>query len=68
MNKKKLYQAIKKQGLTKTEFCEKIGMSRSAFYKKCNGLSEFTLSEIKLIMTILGLKSPNEIFFAHSVS
>ena len=43
-------------------------MSRSAFYRKCNGKSEFTLEEMKKIMAILGEEDPREIFFNQKVS
>ena len=68
MDKNRLEYEIKKAGYTIPEFCEKIGISRSAFYRKCNGQTEFTLSEISLIIEVLGLKSPVGIFFASEVS
>ena len=43
-------------------------MSRSAFYRKCNGISEFTQGEIQHIVDILDLESPMGIFFAEKVS
>ena len=68
MDKLRLEYEIKKQGLSLEEFCDKIGMSRSAFYRKCNGLSDFTLSEMNSIINELGLKSPVGIFFTPEVS
>lgn len=47
-----------------SDMCDMLGISRSAFYRKCNGKSEFTLSEIKKIIDFLKLDSPVEIFFA----
>lgn len=63
-----LYSRIKACGYNRSEFIEKIGMSRPAFYRKVNGQSEFSLSEIKAIMKVLKLRSPQEIFFSKEVS
>lgn len=68
MDKNKLEYEIKKNGMNIAEFCDKIGISRSAFYRKCIGETEFTLSEINTIIDVLGLDSPVGIFFADSVS
>ena len=68
MHLNKLEEAMKQRGINKKEMCEKLGMSRSAFYRKCKGKSEFTLEEVKVIGKILHLKSIEEIFFAKDVS
>ena len=68
MNKALLEYEMKKNNLTAEDMCEKIKMSRSTFYRKCNGISEFTLVEIKKIVAILHLESPMAIFFADEVS
>ena len=68
MDKNKLEYEIKKKGMNIAEFCDKIGISRSAFYRKCIGETEFTLSEISTIIDVLGLDSPVCIFFADRVS
>lgn len=62
-------KALLKYEMTKNEIsinvlCEKIGISRSAFYRKCNGKSDFTQSEIQAIVDLLHLESPMAIFFA----
>ena len=64
----KLEYEIKSRGITVERFCDDIGMSRSAYYRKCNGASEFTQGEIQTIVNYLGLKSPMGIFFADEVS
>lgn len=50
--------------------CEKLGISRSAFYRKCNGITEFTLREIQIIIEYLSLESheADAIFFNSKVS
>lgn len=63
MNKQLLENRMSSQNVSKTEMCSKLGISRSAFYRKCNGQTEFTYSEIKSILDILNLKSPDGIFF-----
>ena len=65
MNKALLEYEMKKKDVSIAEMCSAIGISRSAFYRKCNGVSEFTLGEIKKIVKYLDLNNPIEIFFAH---
>ena len=64
MDKDLLEYERKKKGVSIDDLCKKIGISRSTFYKKCNGRSEFTQSEIQAIVECLGLDSPMAIFFA----
>lgn len=68
MDKYKLEYEMKKRKISQEELCKKIHISRSAFYRKCNGLSEFTQSEIQAIIDFLGLESPIGIFFTEKVS
>jgi ACT domain-containing protein len=64
MDKALLQYEMNKNGIGIGELCKKIGMSRSAFYRKCNGKSEFTQGEIQAIVDLLHLESPVAIFFA----
>lgn len=59
---------MKRKKISKGDMCSKLGISRSAFYRKCNGLSEFTQSEIQKIASILELKDLTPIFFNEKVS
>ena len=68
MDKAKLMYEMSKRNVSIQDMCEKLNMSRSAFYRKCNGTSEFTQSEIQKIVDILDLDSPMGIFFAEKVS
>lgn len=68
MDKNKLYYHMAAQGVSFKEMCEKLNMSRSAFYRKCNGISEFTQGEIQRIVDILHLESPMGVFFTEKVS
>lgn len=68
MNKSKLEQEMKQRGISKENMCKELGISRSAFYRKCNGISQFTLEEIQAIIKLLQLDSPMEIFFVDKVS
>ena len=68
MDKQKLLDAMETQGVSIQDMCAKLNMSRSAFYRKSNGISEFTQSEIQKIVDILKLESPMGIFFAEKVS
>jgi hypothetical protein len=64
MDKALLQYEMNKKGITTAIICEKLDMSRSAFYRKCNGKSEFTQKEIQAIIDLLQLDSPMAIFFA----
>lgn len=64
MDKALLEYEMKKRGVTIEKMCEVLEISRSAFYRKCNGTSEFTESEIQTIVNYLKLESPMGIFFA----
>ena len=63
MDKFLLEYEMKKNGFSTKRLCKEIGISRSAFYKKCNGISDFTQSEIRAIVELLHLESPMAIFF-----
>ena len=64
MNKALLEYEMKKKNITIKMMCERLGISRSAFYRKCNSITEFTQSEIQGIIDYLDLESPSEIFFS----
>lgn len=68
MDAEKLLAAMKQKGVRAKDMCESLGMSRTAFYRKSRGISEFTLSEIQHICEILQLDSPVGIFFSSKVS
>ena len=68
MNSKKLEDEMNKKSITISDMCKELGISRSAFYRKCRGISEFTQSEIQKIVKILSLDTPVDIFFADKVS
>lgn len=63
MNKARLEYEMSVHNISKADMCAMLGISRSAFYRKCNGESEFTQSEIQKIVDILNLESPMGIFF-----
>jgi len=68
MNTALLKYEMERAGVSVDDMCEKVGISRAAFYRKCNGTSEFKQGEIQKIVKILHLESPVEIFFADAVS
>ena len=68
MDRFKLEYEMKSRGVTVEKLCNDLNMSRSAFYRKCRGFTEFTQSEIQNIVSYLGLKTPMGIFFAEEVS
>lgn len=68
MDRYKLQYEMKKRGVTIEKLCSAIGMSKTAFFRKCKGVSEFTQGEIQAIVDYLGLESPMGIFFTEKVS
>lgn len=68
MDKFKLEYEIKSRGITIDKLCADIHMSRSAFYRKCKGSTQFTQGEIQNIVDYLDLDSPMGIFFTEKVS
>lgn len=47
----RLEYEMKKKSVTKGELCQKLGISRSAFYRKTYGVSEFTQKEFNALLT-----------------
>lgn len=68
MDSVELEIAMKRKGISYEKLSEIIGISRSAFYRKMKGQSEFTQGEIQRIVDALELDSPMGIFFATKVS
>lgn len=68
MDKARLKYEMEKRGVTSSDLCSAIKISKSAFYRKMNGSSEFTQSEIQKIVDFLDLDSPVGIFFTEKVS
>ncbi len=63
-----LNRYIEQSGLKKAKLAEMLGLSRHCFWKKCRGLSEFTLSEIAKLTKLLHIEDLRTVFFAHEVS
>lgn len=68
MDRIRLEYEIKRRGKTVDELCRAIAISKSAYYRKCKGTSEFTQGEIQKIVDFLGLDTPMGIFFTEKVS
>lgn len=68
MDKARLMYEMQKKRVSIKEILEVLDMSRSAFYRKCNGISEFTQGEIQKIVDYLELDSPMGIFFPEKAS
>lgn len=65
MDKDLLIYYMKKNNISIERMCEELKISRSAFYRKLNGSTEFVLSEIQKITELLKLESPTVIFFTN---
>ena len=68
MDKALLKYTMEKNDVSVDQLCAYVGISKTAFYRKINGKSEFTRSEIIKICECLNLTSPVDIFFAQKVS
>ena len=68
MNAELLRYEMRVKNISVPQMCQEIGISKCAFYRKINGKSEFTLSEITKICEVLNLDSPVDIFFSAKVS
>lgn len=68
MDKFLLEYHIHKCGMTTNEFCDEIGISPATYYRKVNGESDFTSTEIKRIADCLNIKDITPIFFTNLVS
>lgn len=68
MNFDRLKRAMAEKGVNDKMLYTELGISRSAFYRKCRGITEFTQSEIQKIVDYLHLESPMGIFFDEKVS
>ena len=63
MNRALLEYEMKLRGVTAADISRELGIDRSTFSKKCNGKSDFKLSEMVGITAMLGIKDPTPIFF-----
>lgn len=54
-NTEKLKEIIDRSGLKKSHIAEKLGITSQGFWKKENGQSDFTASEIRVLKDILNL-------------
>lgn len=55
MNKNELLAELKRAGFTYAKIAKKLGISENAFWRKVNGLNDFTLSEIQTMVSCLNL-------------
>lgn len=46
---------IERTGSTKSEIANKLSISRTSFYSKMDGTTEFTLSEAGMLASMLGI-------------
>lgn len=70
MNRKELRAQMIRMGKSTDELCAAIGISRSAWFRKLSGESEFTQSEITGLRSELSLddRMTGVIFFNGTVS
>lgn len=67
-DKRRLEAELVLRSLSKADFAKFLGMDTSTLYKKINGKSDWSLTEIRVTGDILGKDKINAIFFAEKVS
>jgi len=55
-------------GINSKELAKKLGINESTLYRKVNANGNFTREEIAMIVEILGIDNPQEIFFARELA
>lgn len=63
MDNEKLRAIMREKNITVVRMCRELGISRKAFWSKCNGHTEFKQSEIAKIIELLGIRNGTDIFF-----
>ena len=67
-DKKQLEAELVLASISRSNFAKELGMNTSTLYKKMNGKTQWTLSEIHRAGEILGEDKIPRIFFANKVS
>ena len=62
--KKQLRAELVIAGISQAELARRLGINKSTLYKKINGITEWTLSEIRKVGEVLGVDKIPRIFFA----
>lgn len=56
------------KGLTQEEVAKMIGISTRSFNSKLNGKSTFNVDEMEILIKVLNINNPIEIFFANKLA
>lgn len=62
--KNELRSLITRAGLTQVDVAAKLGITPQSFSRKINNRSDFKVSEIELLSSLLGIADKDAIFFA----
>ena len=70
VNTRKLKAAMALEGMTAAQMQKEVGIGKSAWFRKLNGTSQFTQTEICRIRSVLNLNDQQtmDIFFDEKVS
>lgn len=68
MDRYRLEYEMKKKGVSVNDMCNVLHISKSGYYRRMSGKTQFTLDEIQQIVDYLALNSPMGIFFKEKVS
>lgn len=67
-SKNKLKAQMALSGITSKELAKRLGIDESTLYRKIQNNGNFTRSEINLLIEILKIDDPREIFFAEELA
>lgn len=63
----KIYGLLAENGMTQKEMAQKIGITQKTFREKMNK-NVFKSNEIEVMISVLNIENPSEIFFAEDVA
>ena len=67
-DKKRFKAAMALADKSYKDLAEALGIDTSTLYRKANGQSEFTRSEIQVLCEIMCLETPMDIFFSEDIA
>lgn len=67
-DRNRLEYEMRRNKVSVDDMLKACNLSKSAWYRKLKGTTQFTLSEIEIISNCLNQENPEAIFFANEVS
>ena len=67
-HKNKLKAQMTLLGITAKELAKELGINEATFYRKLQRDGDFTRKEINILIQVLQIENPEEIFFAEELA